>query len=396
MAEPKQKLSFDNTKIAFKHLSNRQLNKADVLFQLIGNKFLTGIGSGLSKAAISLRVPFAKKVIKWLIYEQFCGGETLKEARNTTVKELAERDIAVNLNYGVEAKESEREFDKALKKNLEAIQFGGENATVQILSVKPTAFGSISLFEKKQSGEKLSKAEIKKFTRIKERFIQICDTAIENDMQIYFDAEESWIQDEIDVIVDDLMAKYNQEKVLIFNTYQLYRHDRLAYLKKSFEKAKKENYLLGAKLVRGAYIEKENDRAEEMNYPTPLHSDKASVDKDYNLALEFCLKNVDQIVFCVASHNEESNLLCANWMDERRIERNHPHVWFSQLLGMGEHISSNLAHAGYNVAKYVPYGPVKEVIPYLIRRADENSSAGGQMSRELSIIAKELKRRGIG
>jgi proline dehydrogenase len=386
-------LSFTNTQIAYDHYSNSQLKKAYGVYKLIGNKFLTSIGTTLTQLAFAFHVPI-KPFVKFLIFDQFCGGETLKES-TIKINTLAERKVGVNLNYGVEIKNSESDFENTLSKTKEAIAFAGKHKNVQVISCKVSGIGYFSILEKKQAGETLSKDEQQSFAKMVKRMDTICAYASQHEVAIYWDAEESWVQDEIDILVDEFMAKYNKEKAIIFNTYQLYRKDKLVHLKDAFELANKNAYYLGAKLVRGAYIEKENEWALENNKETVIHSNKKAVDKDFNDSLKFCLENIEKISVCIASHNEESNLLAAQLMKNLGLASNHPHVSFSQLYGMGDFITFNLAKQDYNAVKYMPFGPVKEVIPYLIRRAQENSSVDGQMSRELSMLQKELKRRAL-
>ncbi len=382
---------FDNTAVAFAAKSNAELKKDKFLFSLMGNNSLVGVGAALTELATAIHFPISP-IFKYSVYNHFCGGETFEECQKT-VQHLAKYKVAAMLNYGVELKETEADFDKTIQQTLEAINFAGENETVNVICIKLTGFGQFALFEKIQDGEKLTLEEVAAFNRVKTRFETLCKAAKEKGVSLYVDAEESWIQNALDALVDEMMPKYNQEKAVIFNTFQFYRHDRLAYLKKSCENAEKNGFVLGAKIVRGAYMEKERKRAQEMGYPSPIHENKAAVDKDFNEGMLYCLHRLDKVSLCIASQSEESNLKAIQLILENNIDKNHPHILFSQLYGMGDNITFNLSNLGYNACKYLPYGPVKDVIPYLIRRAQENTSVSGQMSRELKLIKEEIKRR---
>lgn len=386
-------LSFEDTKTAFLHYSNPSLKRAFRVYQLVGNEFLSKFGATLTKIALAIHFPI-KPFIKPLIFKQFCGGETLNEAL-VNINLLQQRGVTTNLNYGVEIKKSERDFDKTLEKNLGAIDFASRKNYVNVISCKISGFGYFSLLEKKQAGQTFTKSEQDSFDRMKKRLDTLSEFASKNNTKIYWDAEESWVQNVIDELVDELMEKYNKNEVFIYNTFQMYRIDRLSFLKKSFLRAKNKHYLLGSKLVRGAYMEKERAKALSLNLPSPIQPDKKSTDKDFDEAVEYCFQNIEFISCCIASHSEESSLKAAELLTNMNIRKNHPHVNFSQLYGMGEHITFNLAAHGYNATKYMPYGPVNDVIPYLIRRAEENTSIDGQLGREITIIKKEIERRGI-
>lgn len=387
------KITFSDTETAYAHYSNGKLKKAYGVYQLVGNNFLTNIGTTITKIALAVHFPI-KPFVKPIIFDQFCGGESLKECI-PTINLLQQRKVDVSLNYGVEIKHSERDFERTLCKTKGAIEFAGRKQNVRIVCCKVSSIGYFDVLEKKQKGKELKKKELKAYDQIKSRMHEICAYAHEHDVAVYWDAEESWVQDEIDSLVDEFMAEFNTQKAIVFNTFQLYRSDKLQYLKDSIKLAKENNYILGAKLVRGAYIEKENEWALDHHVPSLIHSNKKAVDKDYNKAMKICLKEVNQVAVCIASHNEQSNLLATAIMEDLEISPGHPNVAFSQLYGMGDFITFNLADNGYNAGKYLPYGPVKEVIPYLIRRAQENSSVDGQMSRELTMLKKEMQRRGI-
>jgi len=387
-------MDFQNTEVAFAHKSDKQLKKMSRLFSMMNKKSLVNLGSSLGMLAIKLRIPFTTTIVKKTIFEQFCGGTTLLESRKR-VKELFSNNVQTILDYGAEAKQSEKDFNATMNETIRAIRFANENESVSVVSCKVTGLASIELLKKLQSGNELTEAEEKEYRFAFKRMQSICHVAHELNVGVFIDAEESWIQNAIDTFANSMMKIYNQEKVIVYNTFQLYRHDRLDYLKESHRQAKMGQFLLGAKIVRGAYMEKENNRAQELGYPTPIQPNKEATDRDYNLALEYCVNNYETIGFCNASHNEFSANLMAELIAKMNMPNDHPHMNFCQLLGMSDHLSYNLAKAGYNVAKYVPYGPVRDVVPYLIRRARENSSVTGDMSRELSLIQKEIKRRKI-
>ena len=393
MESKPNKISFSNTEIAFSHYSNRNLKKAYSVYQLIGNSFLTNIGTTLTKIALFVHFPI-KPILKPIIFDQFCGGENLKECM-PTINLMEQRKVSVNLNYSVEIMNSEKDFEKTLCKTKGAIEFANRKKAISIVCCKVTSLGYTDILEKKQLRKELSAKELQAFDKMKARMEEICAYAYKYDVGIFWDAEESWIQDEIDLLVDEFMLKYNKEKALIFNTYQLYRADKLEDLEKAISIAKQEGYILGAKLVRGAYIEKENEWAEDNNEVSAIHQTKKAVDKDFNLAIKICIENLANVGVCIASHNEQSNLYATQLMEQHNIEPSHPNITFSQLYGMGDFITFNLSEAGYNANKYLPYGPVREVIPYLLRRAEENSSVDGQMSRELTMLKKEMTRRSI-
>lgn len=382
---------FENTEVAFAGKSNAELRKAQVLFTFFGSQALVNTGSTLANIALKLHLPVAP-LFKYTVYNHFSGGETFKECKHTIAK-LAESNIGVLLNYGVELKETDEDFDMALQKNIEAIEFSHKNKFVHAICVKPTSYGRFALFEKVQNKEELSGEEKTEYERVRKRFDKACHKAHDMDVVLYMDAEESWIQDALDELTNEMMYKYNRKKCIVYNTIQLYRWDRLNYLKTEVTEAKVQGHLYGAKLVRGAYMEKERERAKDMGYKSPIHDSKKGVDTDFDEAVEFCLQQKESVYVCIASHNEHSNLLAMQQMDKLHIPRDTAHVVFSQLYGMGDNITFNLAKQGFNTAKYLPYGPVKDVIPYLIRRAQENTSVAGQTGRELTLINREIKRR---
>jgi proline dehydrogenase len=388
---PIDKDIFENTAVAFAPKTDGELQKAKWLFSLIGNNKLVSLGTSLADLALKLHLPISP-VFRVTVYQHFCGGETFNDCKKTIAK-LNKSHVYAMLNYGVELKEREEDFDKTIEKNIEALEFAGKNKDVKVLCIKITGFGRFGLFEKIQEGKKLTKTEHDELNRVVARLDKLCKSAAENHVSIYVDAEESWIQDPLDAMVEDAMAKYNHKKAVVFNTIQLYRWDRLDYLNEQLKIARSKKFILGAKLVRGAYMEKERDRAAENGYPSPIHVDKAAVDKDYNIAMNLCLDNLDHVSVCIASQSEESNMIAVQQIDKKKIDRKHPHILFSQLYGMGDNITFNLARLGFNASKYLPYGPVKDVIPYLIRRAQENTSVSGQMGRELRLLTTEIARR---
>ena len=383
--------SFDNTEVAFSYKTDRELRKSSFLFSIINSNFLTQIGVRLTPLIFKLNLPF-KKMVKSTIFNQFCGGETLEDCEETIGK-LSGYRVRTILDYGVEAKETEEDFDKSTDGFLRSIEFSKHNPNITFISVKLTALCRFGLLEKIHAWKDLSEKEKEEKQKYESRMLRICEAASHSNVSVMIDAEESWIQNPIDEITMKLMSQFNKERPVIYNTYQMYRVDRLDFLKKTFETARSENFILGAKLVRGAYMEKERKRAKANNYPSPIQADKKSADDDYNHAVSFCVENIDAISFCIGSHNEYSNRFGAELAAEKNIPSNHPHLHFSQLYGMSDNITFNLAHAGFNVTKYVPYGPVEDVVPYLMRRAQENTSVSGQSSRELMLLKKEIKRR---
>lgn len=386
-------VSFDNTEIAFTGKSNAELNRAFYMFKLIGNPSLVKIGDVMVNTALKLGIPIGW-AIKGNIFKHFCGGETIAECARAT-KILDKGNIGTILDYSVEGKESESDFDATKEETLRTIRTAHNNAHIPFCVFKVTGVARFGLLEKVNAQENLSEAEREEWARVMHRVDEICKLAFETGTPVFIDAEDSWIQDAIDGLANAMMEKYNKEKFIVYNTLQLYRHDRLAYLKICHEDAKKKGYKLGFKLVRGAYMEKERERAAEMNYQDPIQPSKEASDRDFDLAVEYCIEHINDIAICCGSHNEASSLKLAELMVKKGLARNDKRVYFAQLFGMSDHISFNLAHAGFNVAKYVPYGPIKEVLPYLIRRAKENTSVKGQTGRELSLIIKEKKRRKI-
>lgn len=420
-------VSFDNTQIAFSSQSDRSLRRSYWLFKLVSNPAFVNIGKYITNFALVLHLPI-KWVIKPTIFKHFCGGETIEESRKR-MDELASHNIKSVLDYSAEGKSTEQDFENCVAEIISVIREASQNKNIGFAVFKPTGIARFALLEKvsritsgykqrvqtslivsstkpfwkgrgrglreySELGDHLTETEQSEFGRVTDRFNRICKAASDAGVPIFVDAEESWIQRAVDDIVNDMMLAYNRKKPIVYNTFQLYRKDRLEYLITCFTRAQRKHYFLGAKLVRGAYMEKERERALLMGYDSPINASKEMTDIYYDSALRFCMEHLNRIAFCCASHNEKSSMLLVDKMKEKNIPANHKHVYFSQLLGMSDHISYNLASEGYNVSKYVPYGPVREVLPYLIRRAQENTSVKGQTSRELSLILKERKRRG--
>ena len=385
-------MSFENTEIAFKSKSDNDLKRAYWLFKVVANPKLVHFGKIATNVALKLHLPI-DGFIKKTIFKQFCGGETINECKATT-KNLGDFGIGTILDYSVEGKTSEEDFDATVKEIIATIEAGKNDDKIPFAVFKVTGIARFGILEKANGGfDKLSDLEQKELDEVIDRINKICLKAFESQQPVFIDAEETWIQDTIDTIATQMMQKYNKEKAIVFNTAQMYRHDRLAYLKKEIEGAKRGAYYYGIKLVRGAYMEKERERAQQKNYPSPIQPDKASSDRDFDLALDLLTNNIDIISLCAGTHNEKSSLYLAELMEKKNIQKNDSHIFFAQLLGMSDHISYNLAHNNYKVAKYVPYGPIKEVLPYLLRRADENTSVAGQTGRELGLIMKEKNRR---
>lgn len=384
-------LRFDNTEVAFSSKTDADLDRAYWLFKMVSAPSLVNFGKVAVDAALAVRFPISW-AIKPTIFRHFCGGETVEESK-AVVNSLGKFHVKSILDYSIEGKESENDFDNCRDAILSIIKEASKNSNIGFAVFKPTGVARLGLMEKVSSGAPLSDPEKTEWARSVSRFDAICKASYDAGLPVFIDAEESWIQQAVDDVVNAMMAKYNKQRAIVYNTFQLYRHDRLAYLRSCYESASKAGYHIGAKLVRGAYMEKERERAAKKNYPSPINPTKDASDRQYNEALIFCLDHLDRISFCCASHNEESSMLVVNEMTRRGLPPSHPNIYFSQLLGMSDHISFNLSAAGYNVSKYVPFGPVKDVLPYLIRRAQENTSVKGQTGRELSLILKERKRR---
>jgi proline dehydrogenase len=386
-----KKLNFDNTEIAFRSKSKSELNSAYWLFKVMSSNFLTQVGPPVTNLFLNIGLPI-QGLIKATIFKQFCGGETIAECEGA-IASLEAAGVGTILDYSVEGEEEEQVFDFTCAEIIRTIERAAGDKRVPITVFKVTGIARFGLLEKIDAKAELSTAEQVEFDKVKKRCERICRTAFEKSVPVMIDAEESWIQKTIDSLALDMMMLFNKQKLIVYNTYQMYRHDKLAHLKADHLVAKEAGFILGGKIVRGAYMEKERKRAAEKGYESPIQPDKASTDKDYNAAITYCAEHVEEIGVVCGTHNEESCRVLAELLDTHAISHNHPHVYFSQLLGMSDNLSFNLSDAGYNVAKYVPYGPVKSVMPYLFRRAQENTSIAGQTSRELGLIEREKKRR---
>lgn len=390
-------LSFENTQNAFAYKSTADLKKAKFLISVIQNPLMVSLATKATPILMKWGMPI-NGLLRSTVFQQFVGGETLEESARAS-KLLGSYGVQVILDYGVEAKEGEANFNDVTEHIIEAIDFAATQQNIPFVSVKLTGIASHSLLEhlneapRLRSGIHDSESENAAWQRVRERMYAICDVAQEKGVGILLDAEETWIQDPIDRLAIELMSVYNKEKVVVYNTYQLYRNDRLSFLKLSHGIAKEKGFLLGAKLVRGAYMEKERARAQQMGYPSPIHENKEATDKDFDAASLYCIQNLETISLLLATHNENSNLAIIGELEKAGLPPNAERVHFSQLYGMGDHITFNMAVEGYNVSKYLPFGPIKEVIPYLMRRAEENTSVNGQTNKELVMIKRELARR---
>ncbi|MGD9563916.1 MAG: proline dehydrogenase family protein [Pyrinomonadaceae bacterium] len=387
-------LDFQDTATAFADKSNAELKEKYRLFRMLNSPFLNSIGTRSAKLALSLGLP-VEGLIKSTIFEQFCGGETIAECE-PTIQQLGAAGIGTILDYSIEGKSTESDFDKTKDEIVRTVQRAKEEPNIPFSVFKVTGIAPLGTLERLSNKKKLDAKSQTKCEHLTARVNEICEFAYSVGQPVFVDAEETWIQDAIDRMATEMMERYNLERPIVYNTIQLYRSDRLQYLKESRRQAKNDGYMLAVKLVRGAYMEKERDRAAQRGYPSPIQPDKRASDRDYNAAIDYCLEHIDDVSFVAATHNEASTQYLVGKMREIGLPNDHPHVYFSQLYGMGDNLSYVLAKNGYNVSKYVPYGPVKDTIPYLIRRAQENSSAAGQVSRELEMIAKELKRRKLG
>ena len=382
---------FDNTEIAFQLKSDSELERAYFLFKMISVQPLVRIGTAATNFALKAHLP-VEGLIRSTVFDHFCGGINEQDCQDV-IDKMFDKGVSCVLDYSVEGKETEEQFDAVMKKTCELIEFADKKDAMPIAVFKPTGLGRFYLYQKKGEGKDFTQAEAEEWKRIVARYHKICKLGKEKDVEILIDAEESWMQDAADDLLEDLMKAYNKEKPIVYSTLQLYRWDRLDYLKVLHERAKKEGYYLGFKIVRGAYMEKERERAEDKGYESPICSDKATTDDNFDKTLTYILENLKDISIFIGTHNEESSYLAMGLMEKYNIQKNDNRVWFGQLYGMSDHISYNLAYQGYNVAKYVPFGPVKDVMPYLIRRAEENTSVAGQTNRELNLLKQEKKRR---
>ncbi len=382
---------FDNTEIAFQLKSNKELNRAHFLFNMISNETLVKVGTALTHFALKAHLP-VEGIIRATVFDHFCGGVNEEDCL-PVIDDMFTKGVSSVLDYSVEGKETEAHFDGAMEKTLKIIRFSDDRKAMPIAVFKPSGFGRFALYQKISEGKSLTETEQEEWNRVVARYDAVCKLGKEKDVEILIDAEESWIQDAVDNLVTDMMRKYNKDVTIVYNTLQMYRHDRMDFLKAQHELAKKEGFYLGYKIVRGAYMEKEHERALEHDYPTPICESKLATDENFNASAQYILDNISDISIFVGTHNEVSSYMVMDLMRKQGINITDNRVWFGQLYGMSDNISFNLADKGYNVAKYVPFGPVKDVMPYLIRRAEENTSVAGQTGRELMLIKKEKARR---
>lgn len=382
---------FNNTEIAFSIKSDAELEKAYWLFKLIKNEPLVKLSTGLTKFALKNHIPI-EGLIKTTVFDHFCGGVTEKDAL-PLVNKLYEKGVYSILDYSVEGADDKATFDETLKKNIELIEFAKNRPEIPFVVFKPTGMGRFEIYEKVSAGNKLTSQDLQEWNRIEERYDKISQKAKEANVPLMIDAEESWMQKAADDLSEKMMKKYNKEKPIVYNTLQLYRKDRLAYLKELHKKAKEEGFKIGMKLVRGAYMEKERERAKKLGYEDPICVDKKATDENFNATQAYMIENINDMSIYSGTHNEESSLFLTKLIDKYKLSKNDKRIWFGQLLGMSDHITFNLAHLGYNTSKYIPFGPVKDVMPYLIRRAEENTSVTGQTNRELELLSIERKRR---
>lgn len=384
---------FDNTEIAFSLKSDSELERAFFLFRLIKSEPLVKIGTAVTKFALKSALP-VEGLIRSTVFDHFCGGVNEEDCM-PIIDRMYEKKVHSVLDYSVEGKEEEEQFDHTLERTLSILRFVKEKEAIPFAVFKPTGFGRLALFQKVSEGQELDDEELREWERVEERFDRAAKACHEKDICLLIDAEESWMQDAADRLVDGLMEKYNKERAIVFNTLQLYRHDRLDYLKALHERAKAKGFKVGMKLVRGAYMEKERERAAELGYTDPICATKQETDANFNRVLRYMFEHLDDMSIFCGTHNEASSYLLMELIAEKQLEPSDQRIWFGQLYGMSDHISFNLAEKGFNVAKYLPFGPVKDVMPYLIRRAEENTSVAGQTNRELDLITKEKDRRKI-
>ncbi|MDB4167007.1 proline dehydrogenase family protein [Polaribacter sp.] len=382
---------FDNTEVAFSLKSDSELERAYFLFKMIQNQPMVRIGTAVTNFALKAKLP-VEGLIRSTVFDHFCGGVNEEDCLPVIDKMYTKGRVCSVLDYSVEGKEGEAIFDDTMEKILKIIKFGYEKEAIPYAVFKPSGFGRFGLYQKITEKKELSAAEITEWKRVKERFDKVCTVALEKNVPLLIDAEESWMQGAADDLLEMLMETYNKEKAIVFNTLQMYRHDRMDYLKGLHERAHQKGFHIGIKVVRGAYMEKERQRAEEHNYPSPICVDKEATDSNYDAAVHYMMEHKNMAIFA-GTHNEESSMLVVELAKKHKIAPNDDRLWFGQLFGMSDHISFNLAKEGYNVAKYLPFGPVRDVMPYLIRRAEENTSVAGQTSRELNLIKTERKRR---
>ncbi len=384
---------FENTATAFALKKDAELERAYFLFKMIANEPLVRIGTAMTNFAIKAHLP-VEGLIRATVFDHFCGGISEKDCM-PVVDKMFTKGVSSVLDYSVEGKDEEDPFDNALETILNVLDFVKEKEAIPFAVFKPTGYGRFALFQKVNEGKDLTELEKEEWSRVVARFDKTCKKAYDLDVALLIDGEESWMQDAADSLVEDMMRKYNKEKVVVYNTLQLYRWDRLDYLKDLLKKAKNDGFKVGMKVVRGAYMEKENNRALEKGYPSPICGSKQATDVNFDTVVAFMVDNLNDVAIFAGTHNEQSCYKLIELMKEKGLEANNPNIWFGQLYGMSDHISFNLAAEGYNVAKYLPFGPVRDVMPYLIRRAEENTSVAGQTSRELNLLKQERERRKI-
>lgn len=384
---------FDNTEVAFALKSNSELDRAYYLFEMIKREPLVKIGTAVTKFALKTYLP-VEGIIRATVFDHFCGGVTEKDCM-PVIDKMYTKNVHSVLDYSAEGKEVEEQFDLAMEKTLNTIKFGKEKESLPFAVFKPTGFGKLKIYQKITEGEALDPHEVVEWKRIKERYNIVSKAAFDAGIPLLIDAEETWVQGAADDLIEEMMVKYNKKSVIVFGTLQLYRWDRLDYIKNLHKRAKEQGFKVGMKLVRGAYMEKERERADEYGYKDPICVDKAATDKMYNDVQEYMIENIDDMAIFSGTHNEESSYLLMDLIEKCNLSRNDKRIWFGQLYGMSDHISYNTAKGGYNVAKYLPFGPVRDVMPYLIRRAEENTSVAGQTSRELNLLKTERERRKV-
>ncbi|WBX72484.1 proline dehydrogenase family protein [Tenacibaculum retecalamus] len=382
---------FNNTATAFKLKSDSELERAYFLFKMIQNQPMVRIGTAVTNFALKAHLP-VEGLIRSTVFDHFCGGVTEDDCLPNIEKMHEKGNVHSILDYSVEGKEDEAQFDDALEMTLKTIDFAEEKKSIPYAVFKPTGFGRFALYQKLTEKEGHTAKEKVEWERVVARFHTVCKAAVKKDVPLLIDAEESWMQEAADDLIEELMETYNKDKAIVFNTLQMYRHDRMGYLRGLYQKAHQKGYYIGMKVVRGAYMEKERERAENKGYASPICVDKNATDTNYNEAVRFMMEHKNMAIFA-GTHNEDSSYLLMDLAKEYNIKADDKRMWFGQLYGMSDHISFNLAAEGYNVAKYVPFGSVRDVMPYLIRRAEENTSIEGQTSRELNLLKTERKRR---
>jgi proline dehydrogenase len=389
--ESKPNVSFEDTAVAFAYKSDAELRKANFIFSLVNHPWISFLATRLTKIAFKAGLPI-DTIVKKTAFDHFCGGESIEESEEV-IQLLAKYDVRTILDFSVEGEKSESGFDITMEEVLRTIEKAHRSPNIPFCVFKVTGLASAEVLERIAEGNSLSPEDMAAFERARTRVDKICQQAHAYGIPVLIDAEETWIQDPIDRLADEMMARYNKSRAIVYNTYQMYCTNSMDNLIYDYHDALHGEYFIGAKVVRGAYMEKERKRAQKLNYPSPIQPDKIATDGAFNRALEFCIENIDRIYVMCGSHNDYSNRLLIERMAEENLSPKDPRVWFAQLYGMSDHLSFNLAKAGYNVVKYVPYGPVKSVMPYLLRRAEENTSVAGQSSRELTLIRRELRRR---